>query len=40
VLLDLDIRFHLPMRKERDALLVGFAMDRKVLYGAVSMSCA
>ena len=34
ILLELDIGFHLPTREERDALLVGFAMDRKVLYGA------
>lgn len=26
--------FHEPSRKERDALLVGFAMQRRVLYGA------
>lgn len=26
--------FHEPTRKERDALLVGFAMHRRVLYGA------
>jgi len=34
ILLGLDAGFHLPSRKERDALLVGFAMRRKVLYGA------
>ena len=26
--------FHEPTRKERDALLVGFAMHRRALYGA------
>jgi hypothetical protein len=34
VLLGLKVGFHLPTRQERDALLVGFAMRRKVLYGA------
>lgn len=34
ILIDLDDSFHLPNRRERDALLVGFAMCRKVLYGA------
>jgi len=34
ILLDLKVGFHLPTRQERDALLVGFAMRRKVLYGA------
>jgi hypothetical protein len=29
-----DARYHIPNRKERDALLVGFAMHRRVLYGA------
>lgn len=34
VLLAKDLGFHEPSRKERDALLVGFAMHRRVLYGA------
>ena len=34
VLLELDPTFKEPTRQERDALLVGFAMQRKVLYGA------
>jgi hypothetical protein len=34
VLLEKDIGFHEPSRKERDALLIGFAMHRRVLYGA------
>jgi hypothetical protein len=34
ILLELDVGFHLPTNRERDALLVGFAMRRKVLYGA------
>jgi hypothetical protein len=34
VLLELNLGFHAPTREERDPLLIGFAMDRKVLYGA------
>src|SRR4051812_12623298 len=34
ILLGLNVGFHRPTRQERDALLVGFAMSRKVLYGA------
>lgn len=34
ILLAQDARYHCPTRKERDALLVGFAKHRKVLYGA------
>jgi len=34
ILLANDSRYHCPSRKERDALLVGFAMHRKILYGA------
>jgi hypothetical protein len=34
VLLECDSRFHEPSRIERDALLVGFAMHQRVLYGA------
>lgn len=34
VLLDKQLGFHEPSRRERDALLVGFAMQRRVLYGA------
>lgn len=34
ILLELQAGFHQPTRQERDALLVGFAMRRKVLYGA------
>lgn len=34
ILIDLNVGFHLPTREERDALLVAFAMRRKVLYGA------
>jgi hypothetical protein len=34
ILTELDHRFKVPGRAERDALLVGFAMRRKVLYGA------
>lgn len=34
VLLSKNEGFHEPTRAERDALLVGFAMHRKVLYGA------
>jgi hypothetical protein len=34
VLLERGEGFHEPGRKERDALLVGFAMHRRVLYGA------
>lgn len=34
VLLDKNIGFHEPSRIERDALLVGFAMHRRILYGA------
>ena len=34
ILLDKNIGFHEPTRSERDALLVGFAMHRRVLYGA------
>ena len=34
VLLECDTGFHEPSRMERDALLVGFAMRRRVLYGA------
>lgn len=34
VLLEKNVGFHEPSRKERDALLVGFAMHRRVLYGA------
>jgi hypothetical protein len=34
VLLEKAIGFHEPTRRERDALLVGFAMHRRVLYGA------
>jgi hypothetical protein len=34
VLVEKGIGFHEPTRAERDALLVGFAMHRKVLYGA------
>jgi hypothetical protein len=34
ILLELNVGFHLPKPQERDALLVGFAMRRKVLYGA------
>lgn len=33
-LLERELGFHEPSRKERDALLVGFAMHRRVLYGA------
>jgi hypothetical protein len=29
-----DTRYHCPTRRERDALLVGFAKHRKTLYGA------
>jgi hypothetical protein len=29
-----DEGYHLPSRQERDALLIGFAMHRRVLYGA------
>jgi hypothetical protein len=34
LLLDKDVGFYEPTRSERDALLVGFAMHRRVLYGA------
>ena len=34
VLVSKGTGFHEPTRAERDALLVGFAMHRKVLYGA------
>jgi hypothetical protein len=34
ILLKRNEGFHAPTRKERDALLVAFAMRRKVLYGA------
>jgi hypothetical protein len=34
ILLDKKLGFHEPTRKERDALLVGFAMHRRVIYGA------
>jgi hypothetical protein len=34
ILLELNAGFHFPNRQERNALLVGFAMRRKVLYGA------
>jgi hypothetical protein len=34
VLLDQQAGFHLPTARERDALLVAFAMRRQVLYGA------
>lgn len=34
ILLDRNEGFHEPSRSERDALLVGFAMKRQVLYGA------
>ncbi len=34
VLLEKDVGFQEPSRAERDALLVGFAMRRQVLYGA------
>lgn len=34
ILLKRDEGFHNPTRAERDALLVGFAMRRQVLYGA------
>lgn len=34
ILVASDSRYHCPSRKERDALLVGFAMHRKILYGA------
>lgn len=34
ILLAHDPRYRCPTRKERDALLVGFAKHRKVLYGA------
>ena len=34
VLLDRDDRYRCPTRSERDAMLVGFAKHRKVLYGA------
>jgi hypothetical protein len=34
ILKDLKVGFQMPSRQERDALLVGFAMCRKVLYGA------
>jgi hypothetical protein len=34
ILLDKQIGFHEPTRSERDALLVGFAMHRRVLHGA------
>jgi hypothetical protein len=34
ILLAHDARYHCPTRAERDALLVGFAMRRKTLYGA------
>jgi hypothetical protein len=34
ILLDVDSAYRSPSRRERDALLVGFAKHRKVLYGA------
>jgi hypothetical protein len=34
VLIEKNVGFHLPTAKERDALLVAFAMRRQVLYGA------
>lgn len=34
LLVDTEAGYHIPTRKERDALLVGFAMHRRVLYGA------
>lgn len=34
ILLSKDARYRAPTKKERDALLVGFAMRKKVLYGA------
>ena len=34
VLLDKQLGFHEPSRQERDALLVGFAMQRRALHGA------
>lgn len=34
ILLAKDEGYHIPTRLERDALLVGFAMHRRVLYGA------
>lgn len=34
ILLAKDLGFHEPSRRERDALLVAFALSRKVIYGA------